>query len=42
MYHDYLAAKNAGIDFIFAEYGYGGLRSLEIKKFIKNFNDLIK
>ena len=36
------AAKNAGIDFIFAEYGYGGLRSLEIKWFIKNFNDLIK
>ena len=42
MYHDYLSAKNAGIDFIFAEYGYGGLRSLEIKWFIKNFNDLIK
>ena len=42
MYHDYLAAKNAGIDFIFAEYGYGGYRSLEIKNFIKNFNDLTK
>ena len=42
MYHDYLAAKNAGIEFIFAEYGYGGFRSLEIKWFIKNFKDLIK
>lgn len=40
MYHDYLSAKNAKIDFIFAKYGYGGLRILEIKKFINKFEEL--
>ena len=41
MYHDYLSAKNAKIDFIFAKYGYGGLRVIEIKKFINKFEELI-
>lgn len=40
MYHDYLSAKNAKIDFIFAKYGYGGLRIIEIKRFINKFDDL--
>ena len=41
MYHDYLSAKNAKIDFIFAKYGYGGLRSIEITKFIRKIDELI-
>ena len=38
---DYLAAKNAKIDFIFANYGYGKKKSF-YKNQIKNLKDIKK
>ena len=39
MEYDYQTAKNAGINFIFASYGYGKLK--KVRKIIK-FSELIK
>ena len=40
MYVDYLTAKNAKINFIFAKYGYGQQKAFKNKKTIKNFKEL--
>jgi len=39
MNYDLLTARRAGVNFIFASYGYGKIKN--VKK-IKNFNDLLK
>ena len=42
MHVDYLLAKNAAVDFIFAKYGYGITKDYKYQNTIKNFKDIKK